>query len=499
MAGFGGRAHFQAPGIGGVGVDGLPVGGRGVGALRTRHRPTRTFFAVVSQQTSLALRRAPIGLVLATKALGAHAHSRIGCRCAAAAHSLLGAALSRVVAGGGDRTLGLALEVRGVGVRASGAGSRHGRALLAVVPGRAHLAHQQARLVLVGPSGARVAPGHTLLGCHRSSGAGCLLGARWHCVEATVAFRAATVAAAALVHSLIIGTARARRDSCGALDAVAARFAPFAVGRFWLVLELALFALEADAALREGRFALVGAGAGGTLDRNVRPRRTRMAWRALLAVRDVRRALVFIKVAGRAWGCGGRARLGAAVAARSARLALNLPLDLLELARLAQVSGYRRDAARRARPRFLCTDQARAPRLTEVAAVQGLQAGPVAESACLAWARRGRALGAVAAKLANLGLGLGLGSGLRLGLEVRVRVKVLELASHSCFPRFFWKVPASHLRHVAWSVGEVLGGVELEVVVVLVKAVVEVVGKVVGEVVGFSSCTCAVRLVTLPG
>ena len=83
--------------------------------------------------------------------------------------------------------------------------------------------------------------------------------------------------------------------------------------------------------------------------------------------------------------------------------------------------------------------------------------------------------------------------------RVRVRVKVLELASHSCFPRFFWKVPASHLRHVAWSVGEVLGGVEVEVVVVLVKAVVEVVGKVVGEVVGFSSCTCAVRLVTLPG
>jgi hypothetical protein len=67
-------------------------------------------------------------------------------------------------------------------------------------------------------------------------------------------------------------------------------------------------------------------------------------------------------------------------------------------------------------------------------------------------------------------------------------VKPLELASHCCWPRDAWKVPALHLRHVAWPVGKVWGG--------------EVVGEgEVGEVVvgENSSCTCAVRFVTLPG
>ena len=160
-----------------------------------------------------------------------------------------------------------------------------------------------------------------------------------------------------------------------------------------------------------------------------------MAWRALLAVRDVRRAVACIKVAGRAWRRGGRAGLGAAVPARRARPALHLSRVLLEFARLAQragceigrwqgaslhlkVPGHRRDTARCAWHWLLGTNRAGAPRLTEVAAVQGLQTGPVAETACFAWGRRGRTRGAVAAELANLelGLGLGLGSGLGLGL-----------------------------------------------------------------------------------
>ena len=58
------------------------------------------------------------------------------------------------------------------------AGQRDRRALLAVVPGRARLAHQQARLVLVCPRGALIAYAHARVGCHRANGAWCLLDAR---------------------------------------------------------------------------------------------------------------------------------------------------------------------------------------------------------------------------------------------------------------------------------------------------------------------------------
>ena len=66
------------------------------------------------------------------------------------------------------------------------------------------------------------------------------------------------LSAVGLVGTGVVGATGARRDRGGALNAVASLLAALAVGRFDFVLERALFALRAVAALRKGRLALVG-------------------------------------------------------------------------------------------------------------------------------------------------------------------------------------------------------------------------------------------------
>ena len=211
----------------------------------------------------------------------------------------------------------------------------------------------------------------------------------------------------------------------------------------------------------------------------VRVRGARHAALAAYAARGlVRRVLGAAVRAGRAQGRGGRA--GYAVASLLAWLAPHLPFGILELAWLglgsglglglgfrvtvkvrvhelawlAQlalgevghrqgasqhlgVSGHRRDAARAARRRCLRRERTRAAGRTVVALMQGLEAGGVAEAACLAWARRGGACGK--------GLGLRLGLGLELGLGLGSGLVVARThPAYSSHPACTFRTPACH-------------------------------------------------------
>eukprot|EP00964_Phaeocystis_antarctica_P016530 scaffold9128_cov51-Phaeocystis_antarctica.AAC.3 len=240
------------------------VGDLGVGAVRARDGPTRTLGAVVSQQACLAPLRAQLGLVLATNALVAHAHACIGCRRAWAAHSLVNATGGRVVAGVGDCTLGLTLEVRSVGVRPLLTGQRDRRPHLTVVPGLARLTHCPTLLVDVGPCGALIARAHARARCHRASGAWGLLAARRRRVVATV------------------GAWAARPHRGSTMRAVASPLAHLAPCGLLITLVRAHSALDAAAALRQGGRTLIGAGAGTARGLLGGPHRARHAWLGLV-------------------------------------------------------------------------------------------------------------------------------------------------------------------------------------------------------------------------